>query len=71
MNAAQRQTRLPTDLGPSERAVVKQAIEAVCAELGLEDGERARRRAVRERIVEAYRLGRRQPLNLVDAGLGY
>jgi hypothetical protein len=60
---------LPRDFGPGERAEMQRAIEAVCAELGLAKGERDRRRAVRERIVEAYRLGRRQPLNLVDAGL--
>ena len=62
---------LPEDFGPGARAEMKLAIDAVCAELGLKKNEHERRRAVRERVIEAYRHGRRQPLNLVDAGLGY
>jgi hypothetical protein len=55
---------------PGERAEMELAIEAVCAELGLGKGENGRRKAVEERIMAAFRHGRRQPLYLVDAGLG-
>ncbi|NMG40612.1 hypothetical protein GRZ55_15305 [Chelativorans sp. ZYF759] len=62
---------LAAELGPRERAEVKSAVDAVCAELGLAKSEHARRRAVKERVIDAYIHGRRQPLYLVDAGLGH
>lgn len=45
------------------------AIDAVCVELGITDTSNARD-AVARRVVAAYETGRRQPLNLVHAGLG-
>ncbi|WP_161601159.1 hypothetical protein [Neoaquamicrobium microcysteis] len=44
-------------------------IEAVCRELGVTSREKARRDAVAERVVAAYRGGSRLPLNMVSAGL--
>jgi hypothetical protein len=55
--------------GRRERLEVKAVAEIVCAELGLAQAERKRRKAVEERIKAAYLGGRRQPLYLVDAGL--
>ncbi len=54
---------------PGEIAEMSRAAEAVWQELGLRAQEKARRRAVEERIISAFRDGRRQPLYLVDAGL--
>lgn len=51
------------------RAEMKQAIDAVCDELGVTPEEQRRREAIARNIVAAYRDGRRLPLNLVDAGL--
>lgn len=48
----------------------ERAIEAVCAELGIPSTAGARRAAVTDRVEAAYRQGWRQPLYLVDAGLG-
>ncbi|MCG6114752.1 MAG: hypothetical protein MEQ84_06080 [Mesorhizobium sp.] len=62
---------LSTEFGPQGSAELNQAIDAVCAELGLATSEHERRRAVKERVLDAYRLGRRQPLYLVSAGLGH
>lgn len=45
------------------------AIDAVCSELGIAKG-RPERDVVARRVMAAYNTGRRQPLNLVDAGLG-
>lgn len=44
------------------------AIDAVCVELGIPKGPA--RETVARRVIAAYQTGRRQPLNLVDAGLG-
>ncbi len=60
---------MPSEFGPHERAEVKLAVDAVCAELGLKKNERERRRAVKERVLDAYLHGKRQPLYLVSAGL--
>ena len=46
---------------------VTDVIEAVCDELGIDDGDR--RAIVTSRVEEAYAHGARQPLNLVNAGL--
>jgi hypothetical protein len=51
------------------RIEIQQAVDAVCDELGIPAEARARRAAVAEGVTSAYRLGRRQPLYLVDAGL--
>lgn len=47
---------------------ISQAVDAVCDELGIRD--RRGRALIARRVAEAYARGRRQPLNLVDAGLG-
>ena len=54
---------------PHELADMQPVIDAVCGELGVTSGEQARRRAVAERVMDAYRRGSRQPLNMVHAGL--
>ena len=54
---------------PHELAHMQPVIDAVCGELGLNANEKARRRAVAERVMAAYRRGRHLPLNMVDAGL--
>jgi hypothetical protein len=55
---------------PQDMAVMRDAIEAVCGELGIARGSTARREAVAKRVMAAYENGPRQPLNLVHAGLG-
>ncbi|MGY6710710.1 MAG: hypothetical protein ACXIVF_20500 [Rhizobiaceae bacterium] len=62
---------MPSTFGPAERAEIKLAVDAVCAELGLKKSEHERRRVVKERVLDAYLHGRRQPLYLVAAGLGH
>lgn len=54
---------------PHELASMQSVIEAVCSELGVTERERARRKAVAERVMTAYRKGARLPLNMVHAGL--
>lgn len=54
---------------PHELAAMQPVIDAVCGELGVTSREKARRRAVTERVMAAYRRGRHQPLNMVAAGL--
>lgn len=63
---------LPTvrSFGLAARTEMKQAIDAVCDELGVTPEESRRREAIARGVVAAYRHGRRLPLNLVDAGLG-
>lgn len=56
-------------LSQQELATMQPIIEAVCRELGVSSREKARRDAVAERIVAAYRGGSRLPLNMVSAGL--
>jgi hypothetical protein len=51
-----------------DMAQMQGAIDAVCGELGF--GKGPQREAVARRVMAAYETGRRQPLNLVDAGLG-
>ena len=51
-----------------DMARMQGAIDAVCGELGIATGPQ--RDAVARRVMAAYETGRRQPLNLVDAGLG-
>lgn len=48
---------------------VRQALDAVCREMGIRSSERARRAAVARSIEAAWQAGRTQPLNLVDAGI--
>lgn len=52
--------------GPAE---VRQALDAVCREMGIRSSERERRAAVARSIEAAWHAGRTQPLNLVDAGI--
>lgn len=54
---------------PHELASMQPIIEAVCLELGVTSRETARRRAVAERVMAAYKRGTRLPLNMVSAGL--
>jgi hypothetical protein len=54
---------------PHEIAEMQSVIEAVCLELGVTTRERKRRQGVADRVVAAYRGGRRLPLNMVHAGL--
>lgn len=53
---------------PDDLERMQGAIDAVCGELGIRQGPE--REAVARRVFAAYETGRRQPLNLVDAGLG-
>lgn len=50
-----------------DMAQMQGAIDAVCSELNIAKGPQ--RDAVARRVMAAYETGRRQPLNLVDAGL--
>lgn len=54
---------------PHELASMQSVIDAVCSELGVTERERNRRKAVAERVMNAYRKGARLPLNMVSAGL--
>lgn len=56
-------------LAPHELAQMQSVVDAVCGELGLAENEMARRKAVAERVMTAYRRGRHLPLNMVEAGL--
>ncbi len=53
-----------------DMATMRDAIDAVCGELGIAQGPHSAREAVAKRIMAAYAKGKRQPLNLVHAGLG-
>lgn len=55
--------------GPHELAQMQPVVDAVCGELGVTAREKARRKAVAERVMAAYGRGRRLPLDMVDAGL--
>ena len=48
---------------------VRQALDAVCREMGIRSSELKRRAAVARSIEAAWQAGRTQPLNLVDAGI--
>lgn len=54
---------------PHEIADMQPVIDAVCLELGVTAREKARRKAVAERVMAAYSRGSRHPLNMVQAGL--
>jgi len=54
---------------PDEDAV-RQALDAVCAELGIDCDEHDLRDAIAQGMEAAWRHGRTQPLYLVNAGLG-
>lgn len=60
---------LHSGYGAQDMARMREAIDAVCGELGISRGPAAARDAVARRVVAAYDKGRRQPLNLVHAGL--
>lgn len=52
-----------------DQARLRDAINAVCAELGLADDHAPRRALVEASMRDAFRRGPRHNLNLVDAGL--
>lgn len=54
---------------PSEIASMESVVDAVCLELGVTLSEKARRKAVAQRVIAAYERGNRLPLNMVSAGL--
>lgn len=54
---------------PHELADMQSVIDAVSLELGLSEADTLRREALAERVMAAYRGGRRLPLNMVNAGL--
>lgn len=54
---------------PHELANMESVIDAVCFELGVTSRQQARRQAIANRVVAAYRTGSRQPLDMVHAGL--
>jgi hypothetical protein len=54
---------------PHELADMQSVIDAVSLELGLNEADTHRREALAERVMAAYRGGRRLPLNMVNAGL--
>lgn len=56
-------------LAPHELATMQPIIDAVCGELGVTTREKARRKAVADRVMAAYSRGSRLPLNMVSAGL--
>lgn len=51
------------------RAGIEDAIDAVCAELGVSGKADLRRQQVASGVVASWRHGRRLPLNLVSGGL--
>ncbi len=69
MSESDVQDRTASRIGSYDRLQLKAVADAVCAELGLSNGERKRRRAVEQRIRAAFLGGRREPLYLVSAGL--
>lgn len=54
---------------PHELASMQSVVEAVCVELGVTAREKARRKAVADRVTAAFRHGQRLPLDMVSAGL--
>jgi hypothetical protein len=48
---------------------IKQVVDALCAEFGVSAEARWRRETIEKRVARAYSDGRRQPLDLVEAGL--
>jgi len=52
-----------------DMAVMRNAVDAVCAELGIDVADEGRRNDVARRILASYEIGRRAPLYLVHAGL--
>lgn len=52
-----------------DMAEISIAIDAVCAELGIDSTDKVRRERVAGRIMRSWASGRRMPLWLVQAGL--
>ncbi|WP_163267835.1 hypothetical protein [Chelativorans alearense] len=52
-----------------ELAEIRTAVEAVCAELGIDRTDQKGREEVASRMMRSWALGRRTPLGLVNAGL--
>jgi hypothetical protein len=61
---------LKSSYNAQDMAQMRDAIDAVCGELGIARNSTAQREIVAKRVMAAYARGRRQPLNLVHAGLG-
>ncbi|WP_309083183.1 hypothetical protein [Chelativorans sp.] len=52
-----------------EIAVISDAVEAVCSELGIDRADLVSRERVASHVMRSWSLGRRTPLGLVQAGL--
>jgi hypothetical protein len=52
-----------------DMAEIRSAVEAVCAELGIDRTDKASRERVASHVIRSWALGRRTPLGLVHAGL--
>ncbi|WP_157017063.1 hypothetical protein [Mesorhizobium xinjiangense] len=63
-----RQQPLAGRAGAGDREI-RQVVDALCAELGVSARAKERRAAIESRVTQAYLKGRRQPLDLVHAGL--
>ena len=61
-----------TDTGvydAKDMAAIRSAIDAVCAELGIDRADQIGRERVANHVMRSWALGRRTPLGLVQAGL--
>lgn len=66
------QTSGMADMGiydTKDLAEIRSAVEAVCAELGIDRTDQVNRERVASRVIRSWALGRRTPLGLVQAGL--
>ena len=54
---------------PDDMVEIRNAVEAVCAELGIERTDKVGRERVATHVMRSWALGRRTPLGLVHAGL--
>lgn len=52
-----------------EMAEIRSAVDAVCAELGIDPSDHANRERIANRIIFSWSQGRRMPLWLINAGL--
>lgn len=52
-----------------DMAEIRGAVEAVCAELGIDRADHVNRERVAGRVIRSWAMGRRTPLGLVQAGL--
>ncbi|WP_274426602.1 hypothetical protein [Chelativorans sp. YIM 93263] len=54
---------------PREMAEIREAVDAVCGELGIGPADQVNRERIANRIIYCWAQGRRAPLWLVTAGL--